>query len=268
MYCCLSLVRNPKPVSAILTGASLALASLLKGTFLPLVVVTPVLLSAIIPVGERVKAAAVVFLIAILVIAPWTLRNYTLTHQFIPVHSLMGYNLRAGDVQAEFYEHAPLSYFQLMAYKVHDISSHGDTVSHPWMRDSETMRALEADNELKERSISRYMNEPMLVIRKLLLGPIMFWTLSSTPTATLFSALMQIPLLILFVMAVIRTLREEGLVSISALPIVMITVYFASHIPVMALARFSVVLIPTMLVYVATLFSPSNIGNPLHGFDR
>jgi len=254
--CCITYVRSPKPILAILVGMVLALASLCKGTFLPFVFVVPALLFALTPDRRRARMTAAVFCTAILVIAPWTIRNYTLTQQLIPVHSLLGYNLRAGDILAEFYERAPFSYFQLLAFKQHDITAQGDTISHPWMRSAETVRALEADNELTQRSLLRYQQEPILVIRKLLLGPIMFWTLSSSPSATMSSALLQTPLLVFFTIAAVRILRRHRLLSIHALPIALIAVYFATHIPVMALARFSVVLIPTMLAYAITVFAP------------
>jgi hypothetical protein len=162
--------------------------------------------------------------------------------------------MRAGDVHAEFYERSPLIYWGLLSFKQHDINSQGDTISHTWMRSAETVTALEADYKLLGRSLNRYMHEPLLVFRKLLLAPVMFWTLSSTPFATVASSIMQIPLLALFVISAVRTARQHGLWSLHSAPILLAVSYFLSHVPVMSIARFGVVLIPTMLVYAVTAF--------------
>ena len=253
MFNVVYLARNPKPRALLLLSVSLAAASLCKGTFLPLVLLVPLVLILILPSTHRWKIACGVFATAVMIISPWSLRNYTLTRQVIPVHSLLGYNLRMGDVQAEFYERSPFSYARLMDLRSFDISSRGDTISHWWMRNVETMTALEADNELIARSFARYLHEPLLVIRKLVFGPIMFWTLSSTTSASLFASLLQVPLLILFVVSTRRILKRYGNRSLWSALVCLVVAYFVLHVPVMALARFSVVLIPTMIVYVVSI---------------
>jgi len=252
-------LMNPKAHTVVLLGAALGIAALCKASLLPLVIGAPLLLMPALPRENRLRIACSVFGIAILLIAPWTLRNYALTDRFVPVHSLFGYNLRIGDVQAEFYERAPFSYFQLLSFKEHDVSSHGDTISHPWLRNAETVKAVEADDELLRKSLTRYLDEPLLVVRKLLFGTIMFWTLSSNPLATAFSALMQVPLLVLFIPAAVRVFRLRGVSSTHALSVLLVGIYVICHIPIFAVARFSVVLVPTMLVYVVgRWFNPGN----------
>ncbi|MBM2846312.1 MAG: glycosyl transferase family 39 [Bacteroidetes bacterium] len=247
-------LRHHKPLAIVILGVTLGTAALCRGSFLPLVLLTPLFMLRALQSQYRWRIASSVLAIALALISTWTFRNYTLTHRLIPVHSLLGYNLRAGDVHAEFYEHAPFSYFQLMTFKQLDISFRGDTISHPWLRNSETMIALEADNELIERSLKRYAYEPLLVVRKALLGPVMFWTLSSSPAATVFSSLFQIPLLIFFIVGGVRAFKLHGVFSNHTIPILLIATYFLCYIPILAIARFSVVLVPTMLLYAVVPF--------------
>ena len=248
VFCVISLARNPGIVTTLLLGFALGVSSLCKASFLPLALLTPVLLALSLSHKHRVRFALGVLAVALLLVAPWTIRNYNVTHQFIPVHSLLGYNLRVGDVQAEFYEKAPLSFLQLLSYRDFDISSRGDTISHYGIRNAETMTALRWDNELLSKSLHRYIHEPLLVLRKLLFGPIMFWTLSSTPLATVIISLLQLPLLAIFTVSAVRTFKTRGVFSVQTIPIILVMAYFAFHIPIFTIARFSVVLVPTMLV--------------------
>ena len=104
------------------------------------------------------------------------------------------------------------------------------------------------DNLYLQNSLDRYLNDPGFFLRKVLHNTVLYWTLGETQLKSVVISLMQIPLLLLFVISAVRIVRQYGIRSIQAIPVIMVCCYFGFHLPIFAFARLSVVLIPTMLV--------------------
>jgi len=77
----------------------------------------------------------------------------------------------------------------------------------------------------------------------------MFWTLGETTSKSAIISLLLLPLFILFIRTCIVVGRTGGCRTIQGAHIAMVLAYYAVHLPVEAIARYSVVLLPTMLVY-------------------
>jgi len=76
-------------------GISGGILLLNKSIFLPLVVITPVLLYLIFPYlrnKEFIVRAVLTVLISFLILTPWAIRNTRVANRFVPVQTLTGYN--------------------------------------------------------------------------------------------------------------------------------------------------------------------------------
>lgn len=81
----------------------------------------------------------------------------------------------------------------------------------------------------------------------------MFWTLGETNQKSAVISLMQIPLLFLFILATIRVIRQRSTQTVQGGNILFVWMYFILHLPLVAAARYGVVLIPTMLTSLGVL---------------
>ncbi|MEO8370360.1 MAG: glycosyltransferase family 39 protein, partial [Candidatus Solibacter sp.] len=98
----LQFMDRPSLKNGALLGLLTGLLTLSKGTFLPFVAVTP-LYFAVFRRQAGFLRVAMIPLVAVLTILPWTIRNWMLTGHVIPVHGQVGFNIRMGDL---FTEHA------------------------------------------------------------------------------------------------------------------------------------------------------------------
>jgi len=98
LYLSIELKENPTPIGWVGLGLSLGLASLLRQTILLFV---PFLLFWLFlelrARGIRWWYFTVPVVVIILLIAPWTLRNYRVYHHFLPLNSNAGYALYASN---------------------------------------------------------------------------------------------------------------------------------------------------------------------------
>jgi hypothetical protein len=234
---------------SILMGIILAIAALCKETFLPFVVLVPVVLHLVHRSQKGIRFALIICVVANIAITPWTVRNYLLTGKIIPIHVLNGYNFFVGDSFAENYLQSPLGYAKLIDMLQFPTTQDGTVISHHWLQMANARDGANEDHKLVQRSLKRYMNNPLFLLQKIAFNSMMFWSLSSTPRASIITIIMQFPLLILFGFAVVSIMRKQGIISAASVPIWLIIAYFLLHLPIYALARFSVVLIPTMISY-------------------
>jgi 4-amino-4-deoxy-L-arabinose transferase-like glycosyltransferase len=241
--------RSPKLKNAVLLGVVIGVASLTRQTFFPFTILVPALLSLATKLKRFDKRVVAIVVAATIVVAPWTLRNYNLTNTIIPVHTLMGFNFRQGDCLAEQYPNAPLSYMQLIHLCSPYRTVEGDTVVHWTLEEKGIQNSIRVEDNLLKQSLERYKREPGFFLRKVTLNAIMFWTISGSNAATIATSLFQIPLLFLFVFCVKNRADARADGNLYLIPVWMILFFFLSHLPIYALARFSLVLVPTMIAY-------------------
>lgn len=246
--------------SSMRLGMALGISALCKQTFLPLLFIIPLTGLLLSHHPKRHRNAIIIFALGILLVAPWTMRNHTLTGAFIPVHGLLGFNLKQGDCLAERYEEAPLSYMKLIDLCGPHIVE-GDTVVHWEIEKHGPCAGVEVERKLAAASVARYLEDPAFFLKKVMVNGIMFWTIGSTPPATVVTSLLQIPLLITFLVAARKLVKTRGIRQIHTAPLLFILVYIAGHLPIYALARFSLVLVPVMLAYAAGVTSRSTVSS-------
>lgn len=248
VYSLLYYSKNPSFKTAAGLGLLLGIACLTKQTFLPYILMIPIGLYLL---NYRNGQAFLVFLIPLLVIAPWTLRNWNLTHQFIPVQTLVGYNMRIGDYLVE---NSPSKEWWPLAYKANlePIEQEGKVKlgdnAPSWKRE------LFIEKKALLESLKQYWNHPAFFFKKLAINAWSFWFMGGINTYYLpwfyiFFLILQAAVLLFFIDASWRIYRDQGFRNIHTLAIVLVWLYFLAHLPVLSESRFSLPLIPTMMAY-------------------
>ncbi len=240
--------RTGYVLAGLLLGITMGLAGLTKSTYLIFIPLFPLLLLLY---NRRHRFASVgriltaTILLPILLIIPWTLRNYAITETFIPVHVLDGVNFAVGDFFVDELHTSPLGFAPIV-----------DRFNYPGLEgglsDMMVMDPKESvayDRELRNRSLQRYAENPLFLLEKISIQSLTFWTVGSRPLVTIVIGSMQLLLLAAVIMGAIRLWRSEGPLGRRILPLWSILFYWMAHLPLYAIGRFSVVLVPSMVVY-------------------
>jgi 4-amino-4-deoxy-L-arabinose transferase-like glycosyltransferase len=240
--------ERPSRYAAALLGLSLGAACLTKGTFLPLVVAVPVSVLGLRPRIEP-RLALLAAVISLVVIAPWTIRNWRVTGTFIPVHGHMGFNIHIGDSLIAHFSESPYAITPLWerataeaaALTGPELAGHFDG----WRAE------LAASDVLLKNSMQRYLADPLFLPRKIVIHAATFWAWSDTKPKTIAIAALQAPLLIVFLLAMSRLIKQQQYRDLRMTTAVLVLLYYAGHLPVLAIGRYSAALTPVMLTYSA-----------------
>jgi 4-amino-4-deoxy-L-arabinose transferase-like glycosyltransferase len=246
----LYLTLKPSNTRSIILGLVLGIIALCKQTFLPYILFIPSFLAIIKSKKIERRFIVYVFVTAVIVILPWTIRNWTLTKKIIPIHVRGGSNLFLGDLMVENYTKLPFSGTALFreaniarAYTIQTIPEHLERFE----------KEILLDSKLLKQSVDRYKRTPIFIFKKIIFNALMFWTLGQTNQRSTIISLMQIPLLILFILATIRIIKQKNTLTVQGGNILFVWLYFILHLPFVAFARYGVVLIPTMLASLGVL---------------
>jgi 4-amino-4-deoxy-L-arabinose transferase-like glycosyltransferase len=247
--------QRPTPWRAALVGVILGLSLLGKSVYAPFLLLTPLLL--LVPRGRRVSLllAAIVFLSAVAVAAPWIVRNGRLTGTYAPVVGLAGFTFHQGNDFVEDFAIAPFSVNKLFSLSIARIKS--EPVMLP--PDTPDTTALQRENAVDaargHNAIEKLKQSPGFLLKKIAYDAALFWTLGDTPAKSLLISVLQLPLIGLFIASLIRRrYREPDIIFLCA---ALVVAFYLAHLPTIALARYSVVLVPTMLIVGVGAFASS-----------
>lgn len=241
---------NPSSTRGFSLGCVLGTAALLKPVFLPMTFVLPPLLRFASHQQLKNKHLALMFLGALLVVSPWTVRNWNLTGKFISVSLLFGYNLERGDTYVKNYLKAPFSIHELWKFGMEELQGLEKTIPTELPR---ARREVMQDSIQTARQISGYLSSPTFLVKKIVMNAWMFWTLGDSTLKSAAIMVMQLSLLVCFVFGMRYALRLGQNKQLHLLILSLTVIYYATHLPIMAVARFSVVLVPIMLLYGANV---------------
>jgi hypothetical protein len=191
---------------------------------------------------------------AALLIAPWAVRNWQLTGRLIPVHLLAGTNMRIGDVIVENYRRAPLSFDKL--WQIGETETSAFEGRHVPDNIPRANREVIKDSLYTRTSIARYLHQPGFLLRKMALNSVLFWFLGESASKTLLITFLNLPLLVLVVASTKRNMQHISNRHTCGLHLTLVLLFFASYLPFAACARYAVAVIPIMLAYAASAFSP------------
>jgi 4-amino-4-deoxy-L-arabinose transferase-like glycosyltransferase len=258
IFCVLRLTCRPTLLNALWAGLAIGAGVLCKSTYIPFIFAVPLLLSFSRPRRTPISRILIVFALSLLTITPWIIRNHNVSGQWGVVQALTGYNFYVGDRFVERYPESPLSYATIIART--DFSKMDEGLPEDIQRATGARREVLQDEWLLARSIDRYWREPGFLVEKVATNIVMFWTLGSTPAVSILTMVLQLPLLFFFIRSGIRRMRVKGVLCAECLPFWLVALYFGIHLPVYALARFSVVFIPTMIAFALLPSAPRSPG--------
>ncbi len=226
-------------LKAVMLGIIIGLLCLIKATFLPLIFVIPVVFYIF---YRNIKYAIIILLLSIIIIMPWTVRNILLTGKVIPIHIGIGFNLKMGNIYANDFFSNPFSYAAIWDKNIEQVQSIvGGGVSHQFRRE------LEEETAYMQSAIADIKSNYLLIFKKMIVAGVMFWYIGETPIKTMVQIVLRLPILILALLRIINIIiiHDKKLY----LSLIIILVYWMSHLPFAPPCRLSVPVFPILLVF-------------------
>ena len=224
-------------------GLILGILAVTKGVFLPFIVIVPVLLFMT-GAGIGMGRTLIIPVVALSLLIPWSVRNYRLSGEIVPVHTRLFFNLEVGNIYATYIMTSPFSYGRIwsrfvspMAFRVSESVSSG------------IRGEIEKEHIYKEKSLREILSNPFFIVKKAFVSGLMFWGMGDTPAKTLLNLLVRIPVLIfatLGVFGVLKTNPEETWMGI-----ILVLSYWGFHLPFGAPARVSTPILPILFVFAS-----------------
>lgn len=221
-------------------GVVIGIAVLTKAVilFLPLVVA-----GAMLARKQRQTARSLVLatVIALVLIAPWTVRNTIESGRFIPVHTSAGLNLVLGEAIAQHWTDTPFSTLVLWekghAAAMEVLGGTGYDAGSP-----------DGDGMLVKHVVDGWLRDPVAFFRHIIVNGATFWYLSESALKSLVLLALQLPLLICAVRGVWNA-RGRG----SALLLVVLAVlyFWGVHAAIVGWLRYAVPVIPLLILLAA-----------------
>ena len=245
------LIRRPSIYGALIVGVVLGMLILCKQTFLPFVLLLPLFL-----LFTKLRSACGyslwIMTAVLLLVLPWTARNWRLTGMFVPVHVAAGVQIQLGDKYLkDFAGFSSLTYDHVKRVEEEVIAS----IPQMPAQLSLAQKDAHGDALLLRQSLIKSRHSPLFFLKKLGMNAVMFWFAASSPMKTLWVSLFQLPILAFFVIYSFDLLLKKRAIGTGhGAVVLMIWSYFLLHLPFFAVARYSSVLIPVMSMYAAERF--------------
>ncbi len=177
----------------------------------------------------------------VVIIMPWTVRNYHVSDSVIPAETTASSNFLIGNVVArDFFQH-PLSLSIPMQKGTDEIAQ--------WM-DEADLSPLDAEeaageNVLRKKAIDSFLSNPVFLLQKVGTQAITFWYLGETPLKSIIILIVQLPILFFAVRKILKAVRENTLV----VPLILIITYWWGVAALLvAHARIAVPIMPLVLL--------------------
>ena len=201
-------IRSPQPRAAAGAGLALAVATLTKPVMLPFLLGFPLIVAIL----RRPALRAAIFssAVAIAAISPWTLRNYRVTGEFIPVSTGSAWNIIAGTFVAE---NGPDSEVALQEASLQTRLEYARHYGRPM--EPSLVRPLhffdfppQAERQFRPLVSGSMLTEPWRWVRKVVVNCARFWYFSSSEYNNWTSALINLPVL-LFALLGLRGVERD-----------------------------------------------------------
>jgi 4-amino-4-deoxy-L-arabinose transferase-like glycosyltransferase len=191
-------------------------------------------------------------LAAFLILSPWVIRNYKLTGKFIPTMTIGGLAAFQGLYVVEHrstgkQHHEILSDAAMEQARIADAM--GLHVRHGFFPQFySALDEVRYYRVLGEKAKAEYQKSPSLLLRVVLHNLWGFWFQGRTNQATALNMVLTIPFLFLFTIGTYAAMRRKFCVG----PLLLVVgTFFATHLPIIALARYYVPLVPLLAVPAA-----------------
>lgn len=243
IFSLLLLAGHSTPLRSVASGMLLGLASLTKSILLPFSFVA----GAVLLLGkgkDALPAAATMIITCLLLVLPWTVRNYMESGYFVPVHTSLGLNRVQGDAIGMTWSRIPFSTLALWQVGKARIDSilegTGATPIDP-----------RGDRILAASSLRLSMGDPGFALKRTAVNLLTFCYMSESRAKSIFLACIQFPL---FLCALVGAYRLWKRAPLSRIGTVLLIYFFVVHAFVVGWARYSVPIVPLALVLAFGIF--------------
>jgi 4-amino-4-deoxy-L-arabinose transferase-like glycosyltransferase len=232
------LLQRPTDWRALLCGAMAGVVALSKGITLIFVLLTPLVL--LLRFSRAAWRWLVIFaLTALVVIAPWTWRNWQLTGRFLPIHANGGYNFFLGNRFSHHWCRAPFSYAGLKAHAVQDMQDLYASLGMDYPADP-----LDVDRVLLQAALVDLRAHPLFILQRLAVQSLTFWYLAADAAKSILTGILQIPVVLASVSGIIHALRRRSWALVLLVPVAGI---MGVSVIVFAFARLSTSIMPYLI---------------------
>ena len=253
-YLLLRLVNDPSLLRGTVTGCLLGITSLTKSILLPFSIIVGFYVAVQSSPRSRIAGLALATT-CILVVIPWTIRNYSASRMLVPVHTSLGLNMMQGDAIANHWCETPLSTLAIW--------EKGNARKDSIIGESR-LSAIDppGDQLLIRTAIKYYLSHPVFAVKRFFLNSLTFCYLSESPLKSIFLATLQFPLYALAFAGMRRGWRKRTEIQVLALIVVY---YIVLHALIVGWARYSVPIVPILAVLaVGVAQFPRDSYRPIH----
>jgi hypothetical protein len=201
----------------------------------------PLLFMAFALLRKRWHAArsfAIATAVAVVIIAPWMVRNYVESGRMIPVHTSLGLNLMQGEAVAEHWSEVPFSTLALWQM--------GDSDTRAVLAGSSISPASpEGDARLVRHVTGMWSADPMRFVRHCTVNALTYWYLSESPLKSTVILFLQLPLIFFAVRGAWHAREHRDI----TLVLVLAVLYFwGVHAVIVGWLRYSVPVLPVIIL--------------------
>jgi 4-amino-4-deoxy-L-arabinose transferase-like glycosyltransferase len=191
------------------------------------------------------RNVTVMILAMFVVLSPWIIRNYTLTRRFVPTASVLGVSAQTGFYLAT---HHPIGNLSIDRAAARERNQFADALGYSFKEGYyqyfySSTDEVDFSNHLVAKLLDSYQQSPILFIRVVGVNLFNFWFGGRTWQSVALNVIVQLPLLIFAIVGAVACLKNSRGKSIAPLAL-MILYIVAISVPILALARYSVPLVP------------------------
>jgi 4-amino-4-deoxy-L-arabinose transferase-like glycosyltransferase len=207
------------------------------------------------------------------VLVPWIVRNHAVSGRFVPTMTVVGMSANQGlhiarnasltnPLKPNTHSGRGMNDGAYEAVRMAEEQGYAFTGDYFLFFDS-SRDEVDFNAFLLKHVVETYRRDPALLAKCLLVSAFNFWFAGVTVLATIFNLVIQLPLLILAAMGLRACIRTGRWRVVSPL-VLFIAYYVAVHLPILAIARHSIPLIP-LLAALAACAGERMIRLPLAG---
>jgi hypothetical protein len=191
----------------------------------------------------------------IIVLSPWIYRNYNLTGKFVPTMSILGVSMMHGqhickninmEVGAgKLVQEATDELVDLARSNKYEFSG-ANACCGPFFLN--TVDEVNFTDGLKTTAINQYLANPIFTLKCTALNLAGFVAAGRNHTSTLLNLIIQLPL---FALALVGIIKLPNRNHLALLTIIFMAYYTAVHLPIMAIAKYSIPIMPLFSMFAA-----------------
>lgn len=190
--------------------------------------------------------AAIVGFLALLCVLPWSIRNYNISGEIVPVHTSLALPIVQGKLYVDNFAASPFSTKKAMlqtkeTMEQFSLEGGGRAISYPLagLKDE-----IEIDRSAKKYIISYYQENPLELVKGMAIRSLLFWYYSSNSLFSVFLLLLNAAILFIALLALIKFWK----IKTFWIPVIWTLFFVGFHSLIIASARFSLQLHPYLLL--------------------